>query len=337
MKVLKKFFPIFLIFLICNCYSFYGCWKSYSIIRINYHYYDHARDFALIRNFLMNIFSILHVFQYFIPSNIENNKYGTCGTIYTEKDDINLSFFCSLENENPPNSLIAISFFNFYNMIMLEVHPNFKEYESEIISQLEIIYKGKNGNNSVSFVLNDVDTQKEQILTNKNYKKQLYDLSFRIRALNEPIPDVQIPKGFTIRNIKGKEDYPNLIKVVGTTFEHCRQNMTIDKIIFLTQAEFYHQDLDLIVVNPEGEFVAFTTIRLDKTSGIVEFEPVGIHPRFRRMNLSKALVCEGLKRLIFFNPKLICLTQANNDEPPDKFYNDMNFNKINLFVLTKKN
>ena len=301
-------------------------------MKLIHKYYNHSRDFVSIRKFLMDIFDSIHSFQYFIPSNIENNKYGPCGTTYKEEDDKSFIIW-SIHEENYPDKVIGLSFFNSHELITLEIHPSYKKHEEAIIEQLEIIYKD---NNTLSFLLCENDLEKEKILLSKGYIRNEYDLSFRIRELNEPIPKIDLPEGFVIRNIAGMDDYEKLLTVIGSTFPHCQENMTIEKIEFLTTAEFYHQDLDLICESPNGEFSSFITIRFDEVSKIAEFEPVGTHPNYRRLNLAKILICEGLKRLQSYEPKLICITQANNDNPADLFYNNLGFKKINLFELRKR-
>ena len=300
-------------------------------MRIIHEYYNHSRDFPGIRKFLIDIFNKLHSFQYFIPSNIENNKFGPCGTTYKEEDDKNFIRW-SIHEDNFQDKVIGLSFINSHGLIVLEIHPDYKKHEKEIIEQLEVIYKN---NNIICFLLSENDQDKEKILLSKDYIRIEYDLSFRIRKLEEPIPQIDLPKGFAIRNITGIDDYEKLLTVVGSTFPHCKDNMTIEKIQFLTTAEFYHQDLDLICEAPNGEFSSFITVRFDAISKIAEFEPVGTHPNYRRLNLAKALISEGLKRLQSYEPTLICITQANNDEPADLFYNNLGFKKINIFEMRK--
>ena len=59
----------------------------------------------------------------------------------------------------------------------------------------------------------------------------------------------------------------------------------------------YRMDLDLVAVTGGGEFAACCTCWLDSENRVGEFEPVGCHPDFRRMGLTRAVMFEGLRRL----------------------------------------
>ncbi|WP_257004085.1 GNAT family N-acetyltransferase [Streptomyces sp. SA15] len=55
----------------------------------------------------------------------------------------------------------------------------------------------------------------------------------------------------------------------------------------------YRPELDLVVVSPAGDVVAYCQGWYDETNGIGEFEPVGTHPDHRRLGLARA-VCTAV-------------------------------------------
>ncbi|MFE7778720.1 GNAT family N-acetyltransferase [Streptomyces sp. NPDC057445] len=55
----------------------------------------------------------------------------------------------------------------------------------------------------------------------------------------------------------------------------------------------YRPELDLIVVSPAGDAVAYCQGWYDEANGIGEFEPVGTHPEHRRLGLARA-VCTAV-------------------------------------------
>jgi ribosomal protein S18 acetylase RimI-like enzyme len=61
-------------------------------------------------------------------------------------------------------------------------------------------------------------------------------------------------------------------------------------------ANLYRRELDLLVVDQEGRVVAFALGWLDPASGVVELEPVGVHPEFHRQGLGREICRATLRR-----------------------------------------
>jgi ribosomal protein S18 acetylase RimI-like enzyme len=58
-----------------------------------------------------------------------------------------------------------------------------------------------------------------------------------------------------------------------------------------------HQpDLDLVAVAPDGALAGFCVGWHDPMRGLAQLEPVGVHPRYQRRGLSRALIAEMLRR-----------------------------------------
>ncbi|HEX3649840.1 MAG TPA: GNAT family N-acetyltransferase [Pseudonocardiaceae bacterium] len=58
----------------------------------------------------------------------------------------------------------------------------------------------------------------------------------------------------------------------------------------------YREDLHVLVEAPDGTMVASTIMWLDDANRVAEFEPVGTHPRYRRLRLGSALLYHGMHR-----------------------------------------
>jgi mycothiol synthase len=59
----------------------------------------------------------------------------------------------------------------------------------------------------------------------------------------------------------------------------------------------YQPDLDLVAVAPDGTLAGFCVGWHEPTCGVAQLEPVGVHPRYQRRGLSRALLTEMLHRL----------------------------------------
>lgn len=127
-----------------------------------------------------------------------------------------------------------------------------------------------------------------------------YALRLR-RTLAEPVPEPQLPPGFTIRHLAGEQEVEAYVathrEAFGTT------QMTVEERLAFMQDLAYLPELDLVAVAPDGTLAAFCVCGIDEQENATTGEkhgytdPIGTRPAFRRMGLARALVLEGLRRL----------------------------------------
>ena len=73
-------------------------------------------------------------------------------------------------------------------------------------------------------------------------------------------------------------------------------SMTPERYRQTFKANIYRRELDLSLVNGEGRVAAFALGWLDPASGVVELEPVGVHPDFHRQGLGRQICQATLRR-----------------------------------------
>ena len=57
----------------------------------------------------------------------------------------------------------------------------------------------------------------------------------------------------------------------------------------------YQPDLDLVAAAPDGTLAGFCVGWHEPSRGVAQLEPVGVHPRYQRRGLSRALLTEMLR------------------------------------------
>ena len=82
----------------------------------------------------------------------------------------------------------------------------------------------------------------------------------------------------------------------------------------LQAAPTYRPELDLVVIAPDGRFVAFCLAWLDKVNHSANLEPLGTHPDFRRRGLARALLGEAMRRVRDLGGEMVYLGAGDGPE-----------------------
>ncbi|MGY5879878.1 MAG: hypothetical protein RTV31_06485 [Candidatus Thorarchaeota archaeon] len=274
----------------------------------------YEEDLDQVRRFLLEIYKKNGALHYLIPTKIENQKFGPCGPEYSTKDDETIKMWRALSRDNP--AIVAVSHRGSAGNYHIEIHPDYKHKEKKMFQEIEKFEKEIVGEEKSRMYMYTVssDSMRPKVLAEMGYEDHgLHEYNYWFPQ-DTSIPENPLPEGFTIRDLKNEEDYPNFIEVIGSVYDHCRQHMTLEKMRFMTQAEFYHHDLNLAAVDDSGRFVGFCMYRLDPLTGIAEIEAVDARPDFNNLGIEEALLSEGLRRLMKYQPKLICSVEVDISE-----------------------
>ncbi len=121
------------------------------------------------------------------------------------------------------------------------------------------------------------------------------------RNLELPIPEKSLRQGYVLRPLGDVSELPSRCWASWRAFHPHESDEKYDRNTSWYQniqaAPLYRHDLDLVVIAPSGEVVAFTTIWFENMTFCDYFEPVGTVPEHQRKGLGSALLCEGMRRL----------------------------------------
>ncbi|TFG29634.1 GNAT family N-acetyltransferase [Candidatus Thorarchaeota archaeon] len=271
-------------------------------------------DLNQVRRFLLDIFKQSGSLHYLIPTKVENQKYGPCGPDYSPMDDEVFSIW--RVSDKAGSDIIAVSHRGSAANYHIEVNPSYKNLERELFGEIEKLERSINGGKSSRMFMYTVgpDSLRATVLTELDYEDYgLHEYNYEF-SKGADILDNSLPPGYMIRDLTNEEDYPKFVEVVGSVYDHCCQFMTLEKMIFMTQAEFFHPDLNLVVVDDTDMFVGFCMYRLDPLTGITEMEALGVRPNFQDLGLEEALLSEGLRRVAKHSPNLICAVEIDTSD-----------------------
>ncbi len=138
---------------------------------------------------------------------------------------------------------------------------------------------------------NESDTERVELLESMGYVAQETDvLMLTKRALNE-IPVPVLPDGFTIRTVRGLEEAGPVSELHGAAFG---SSWTPELYARVMTSPGYNADREFLVVAPNGDLAAFCVTWPDEMNLSGLFEPVGVHPDYRRLGLGRALLRTGM-------------------------------------------
>ena len=199
----------------------------------------------------------------------------------------------------------------------------------------------------------ETDGLRNAVLRSRGYERKDSYSYYRTRSLDEPIPEIipdksgfpcssdpiglrsNLPAGYSIRHVRGEEDVDQRVAVHRDAFAPYT-SMTTNKYRAIMNAPTYRPELDLVVVTENGLFASFCIIWYDERNQLGVFEPVGCHPQYRRRGLTKALMCEGLRRLKHLGATVASVGSVGGDVPSNRLYESLGFRKIDRDYLWVK-
>lgn len=113
-------------------------------------------------------------------------------------------------------------------------------------------------------------------------------------AVADAWPSPALPPGLRILELT---DGPALeARVACGRAAFSRSTMTRERYRTVFDAPLYDRRLDLQIATPDGSTVAFALGWLDRPTGVVELEPVGVHPDWHRRGLGGE-ICRAVLRV----------------------------------------
>ncbi len=302
--------------------------------RLRDFHYD--EDFDLARKFLGDMFKLTGEHYTWVPSSLENEKHGQCGSEYSPEDDKWIKIWENVDDEG--STIVAVTILKSNGYFWINIHPDHRALVKEIIPAIEAQRKqmSKAEEEELKIGTPVPISFKSRIthLKQLGYEDEGVCEHNRIRPLNLPPPDFQPPEGYTVRHVALPEDFEEYRNVLSAVFPHCA-NMTENLVRIYTEAEFYNDDLDLVVEALDGSFAAFVTVRIDPISRMAELEPVGTHPDHRGLGLGKAICAEGIRRVQKYNPSCIVILGAASTESAIRLYDSLGFSKEDVHLWKK--
>jgi ribosomal protein S18 acetylase RimI-like enzyme len=269
--------------------------------------YSDDRDHIIVLDFLRETFSETGSFENWLPPRFENNSRDMDPGIKVWEDD---------------GKIVGLAVPEKLFVYFIQLHPDYMGLYEEMVEWIEKYSRKNRGDESevkLCIIELEGNPEKEQVLHDHEFALgRIYGI-FRIRDVNAPIPEYELPEGFTVRTADPELDFEEIALCIRQVFGH-GEWFTRERLEEIATASTYQQDLDLVVVDEDGKIVSFCTFRLDSLSGITELEPMGTLAEYRSLGIGRALLSEGFKRLRKYNPSLLYIGGAANTPAANRLY-----------------
>jgi ribosomal protein S18 acetylase RimI-like enzyme len=287
--------------------------------------YDSDEDFTSVVTFLHETFKKTNSYQNWFPERFENS-HRSCGNVQWV-DDIRI-WEDTNEVKRSRKRIVAVANPESPCDYFIQIDPNYSFLEQEILEWIEkhCLERKKDPVKTQKLRIHTIEGNpaRELLLAELGYQRGEIAGYLRLRPVDLPIPDADYPERYEIRSIGGKSDYNQLAAVIRLVFGH-GEWFNAEVYEEITRCSFYKQDLDLVAVAPDGTFASFCTFRMDPISRITALEPMGTHPSHRRLGLAKALIFEGIKRTMKYNPTLFYIGGAADTFATNRLYDTVGF------------
>jgi predicted N-acetyltransferase YhbS len=286
---------------------------------VNLRKYNKKRDFKLVGDFLV---------KHYLPENRDGNyfqpawEYMHSHPMLDEKTLDNIGIWEDF------GEIVGVAHFeSFPGEAFFEIHPKYTHLKQKMLDYAENNLGGKDpeGRMCVLAFINDFDKDFEALVKSRGYEIFL-PLARPMTQLPipQPFPPVSLPDGFLLKSLAEENDLAKLDRCIWRGFNHGDEPPAIDYTgrKKMQSAPHFRKDLNIIVVAPDGNYVAYGGIWFEKTNKFAYIEPVCTDPDYRRRGLGTAAVLEGIRRCGELGAKV---AYVGSVQP---FYQSMGFKKL---------
>lgn len=135
-----------------------------------------------------------------------------------------------------------------------------------------------------------------------------------------------MPDGFLLRPLAGEQETAAYAEVHRAAFKST--SMTPEWRARTLRTPQYRPELDLVVVAPDGSLAGFGVGWFASERHIAQIEPLGVHPGFHRLGLSRVLLLEMLHRFKAHGAVSALVATDLDRTPARRTYETVGFRQI---------
>lgn len=207
------------------------------------------------------------------------------------------------------------------NDVFIEVHPNYKNTYNDIFRWIDNYWSLKK--DVVEIDVFEDDVAKLELLEKYGYKFKCHFENLRYYLLDQINLEYKLEKGYKVQAFFENPNYESRVEIVKSAFnnkEYSKQNL-----LSIQSSPDYRKELDLCVVAPSNQFVAYCIGWHDISNEYQGYiEPVGTHKLFRRRGFASAVIKECFKRLKSNGIKKVAISSYAEPNVSNYLYDSLN-------------
>jgi len=210
-----------------------------------------------------------------------------------------------------------------YGLAFFQRRPGYENLLDEMLDYTEKTFLHKN---MVRVFIPEYDEPLKAIAKKHGYDKGKKSWGWWMEYVLKDLPESNLPEGFRIQSMADENDLEKRRKITGLAFRHKdpKEWPTIFTYKELQRAPDYRKDLDLYVVDPDGDYVACCIVWIDEYNKIARLEPVGSIV----LGMGREVVMEGLRRAAALG------MEKSYMESGLRFYRTIGFRKLYEYGYT---
>jgi mycothiol synthase len=231
--------------------------------------------------------------------------------------------------------------------IWMQIHPDYRDWiEAPMLEFGEAHFAQPNaaGQKQVHVTVYEYDAPRWRLLQKRGYEKMPYGWITRwMRLGNQPLREPVVADGYTMRPTYPPSageahwaDCQHMATLLNIAFGRPLDfHQAADTHNFYAKAPIYLNELNLVMVAPDGSFAAHAALNYDVANRYAIFEPVCTHPDHRQRGLAKALMLEALRRVRPMGAKIIEVSTGDADAA-NALYDSLGFTEYYKAYAWKK-
>jgi len=180
------------------------------------------------------------------------------------------------------------------------LRPGYEHLKPEMLAYAEANLAGvdEKGRNCLTVYINDFDTEFAATAGERGYQREEGRAWMSRFDIAEPFPAIELPEGYRLQSLAEENDLHKVNRVLYRGFNHegPPPEEDLPGRRSMQSAPNWCGELNLVVVAPSGEYVAYCGMWYDPVHRVCDVEPVATDPDYRGRGLGKAAVLEGIRR-----------------------------------------
>jgi GNAT superfamily N-acetyltransferase len=182
-----------------------------------------------------------------------------------------------------------------------QVHPAYRRLQPAMLDYAEQHLAGpaEDGRRTLRAYINDFDGAFTDLVQARGYERApRADRPMAQLVIPDPFPPPRLPAGFRPQSLADDNDLVKMDRVLWRGFNHPGEPPADGPAgrRQMQSGPHYRHDLAIVVVAPDGAFVAYAGLWYEPVNRFGYVEPVATDPAYRRRGLGTAAVLEGIRR-----------------------------------------